>query len=99
MSGATRRAMRRQLAVDAAKYGDHGAYYGMVQRVVRALGRRVAKSDPHDLAMLAALVDDLEEAIETAVAAQREAGFSWSEIGRGLAMSKQAAEQRWGDGR
>lgn len=42
------------------------------------------------------LAAELETAITKAVAGQREAGFSWADIGAPLGMSKQGAQQRWG---
>jgi hypothetical protein len=75
---------------------DHGKYAGMVRRIVRAYGRRIADSDPDDLALILSVRAELDEAIAVAVAGMREAGFSWAEIARPLGMTRQAAQQRWG---
>lgn len=46
-------------------------YLGMVRRVLRAAARRVGEADEFELAELAALRGDLDEAIAQAVAGQR----------------------------
>lgn len=92
------RRIQRQRSVDAGlRATDHGNYYAFARRCVRAFGRRVADSDPADLALLLALRDEVDDAISAAVTAQHAAGFSWSEIAAPLAMSKQAAFKRWGE--
>jgi hypothetical protein len=91
------RKISRQASVDAGlRATDHGDYYAFARRLARAFGRRVANSDPNDLALLLALRDEVDEAITVAVKAQREAGFSWADIAAPLAMTRQAAQQRWG---
>lgn len=75
---------------------DHGKYAGMVRRIVRAYGRRIADSDPDDLALILSVRSELDEAIAAAVAGMRSNGFSWAEIARPLGMSRQAVQQRWG---
>jgi hypothetical protein len=72
-------------------------YVGMVRRIIAAQGRRVAGADPEDLAELAGLHTIVDRAVAEAVAGQRSAGFSWAEIGRGLGITRQAAQQRYGD--
>lgn len=96
MTTAQRR-IHRQASVDAGlRATDHGDYFAFARRLARAFGRRVADSDPADLALLLALRDEVDDAITVAVKAQRAAGFSWAEIAAPLAMTKQAAQQRWG---
>lgn len=68
----------------------------MVSRMIRAHGRRVADADPEDLGSLLELREELEQAIARAVWGQRSAGFSWSQIARGLGTTRQAAQQRYG---
>ncbi len=70
-------------------------YAAMVRRVIRAHGRRVGDADPEDLAELVAMQETLDEAIALAVAGQRDNGFAWSQIGRGLGITRQAAQQRY----
>jgi hypothetical protein len=42
------------------------------------------------------LATELDEAIVLAVIGLREAGYSWAEIPARLGVSRQAAQQRWG---
>lgn len=95
MTGA-QRSISRQLKVDASLRGtDHGDYYRFAVRMARAFGRRVAESDPDDLALLLALRDRVDEQIADAVRSQRER-YSWAEIADGIGMTRQAAQKRWG---
>lgn len=69
----------------------------MLSRMVRAAGRRVADGDPEDLAMLLDVQAELDAAIAAGVRGMRaNTGRSWSEIGRALGVTKQAAAKRWG---
>lgn len=87
----------RQPVVDAEKASDHGGYSGMVRRIIKAYGRRIAKADPTDLVLILAVRDELDAAIDEAVRGMRATGFSWAEIAAPLGISKQAAQKRWGD--
>lgn len=72
-------------------------YLAMVRRMLRAAGRRVADSDPEDLAELLALQADLDQAIATAVHGMRNThGASWADIARATGTTRQAAAMRWG---
>lgn len=70
-------------------------FLAMVRRMLRAAGRRVAVADEVELADLAALRDEVEQVIATAVAGWREQGRSWATIGAALGMTKQGAQQRY----
>lgn len=48
------------------------------------------------LAVLRRIERTTDEVLAEAVANARQAGKSWSEVGRPMGMSKQAAQQRWG---
>lgn len=72
-------------------------FAGAVRRMIRAHGRRVANEDPEDLAGLLELREAVELAISEAVAGQYANGFSWTEIGRGLGISRQAARQAFSE--
>jgi hypothetical protein len=67
-----------------------------VKRMIRAQGRRVAAEDPENLAYLLELREAVNAAIDEAVAGQYAFGFSWTEIGRGLGITRQAARQMYG---
>jgi len=71
-------------------------YAGMVRRILRAHGRRVADGDPEDLAELVAMRSVLDASIAEAVEGMRARGLSWAEIGRGLGTTRQAAQATWG---
>ncbi|MGC5318534.1 hypothetical protein ACPXB5_07305 [Micromonospora arida] len=74
---------------------DEFAAFG--RRIIRAHGRRVANGDVEALRDLVALSSVIDDAIGEAVIGLRAFGYSWSEIGSRLGISKQAAQQRWGD--
>ncbi|WP_433652082.1 hypothetical protein ACQP2C_06355 [Micromonospora zamorensis] len=73
---------------------DEFAAFG--RRIIRAHGRRVATGDVEALRDLVALSSVIDDAIGEAVIGLRAFGYSWSEIGSRLGISKQAAQQRWG---
>lgn len=70
-------------------------FAAMLRRMVRAYGRRVGAGDPVDLATMIEVRDAFDEAIRAAVRGQREAGFTWREIGEGLGTTKNAALMRF----
>ncbi len=72
-------------------------YAQMVRRIIAGHGRRVGEADPEDLAELVGMRDVLEAAIKTAIDGQRANGASWAAIGRGLGITRQAAQMAWGD--
>jgi hypothetical protein len=75
--------------------GDHTDFVAFSRRILRALARRMAVSDPEDLTELLALRDDLDTAIDQAVAGLRASGYSWADIARGTGTTRQAAFARW----
>ena len=81
--------------VDAYAASDHGDYFRMLSRMLRAAGRRVGDADPSDLALLVQLSDELAEITQAAVTRQRES-FSWAQIAEPLGVTRQAVEKRWG---
>ncbi|MGC2652118.1 MAG: hypothetical protein WA317_00625 [Mycobacterium sp.] len=66
-----------------------------VSRLVRAVGRRCAAGDPDSGVWLRMLRQELAEAESEAVAGWRDSGFSDSQIGRELGVTKQAVQKRW----
>ena len=62
---------------------------------MRAYGRRVGAGDVEALASMVSLAGELETAIQEAVIGLRQFGYSWTEIGDRLGISRQAARQRW----
>ncbi len=72
-------------------------YAAFVRRAIRSHGRRVADADPEDLAELVAMHEVLTLAIDDAVLGMRAArSVSWAQIGRALGITRQAAQQRYG---
>jgi hypothetical protein len=70
-------------------------YLGAARRFIRAAGRRVAECDEYELAELIALRNDLETAIDEAVAGQK-TRKSWAGIALATGTTREAAYQRWG---
>lgn len=80
-----------------ARERETGEFLAMVRRMIRAGGKRVAEADEIELGDLISLHADLDQAIATAVAGQRELGKSWTMIAAATGTTKQAAHARWGD--
>ena len=75
---------------------ENDDYSAFTRRIITAHGRRIALGDIEGLADLAARADDIDTAIRHAVTGLRAAGYSWTDIGTRLGMTRQAAQQRWG---
>jgi len=72
-------------------------FAAFAQRIVRAHGRRVAEGDVEALADLAALRECVDRAMQDAVDGLRfDHDYSWSDIGRVLNTTRQAAQMRYG---
>lgn len=76
---------------------ETGEWLSMLRRMIAAAGRRVADADEVELGMLVGLHHDLEDAIAEAVAGQRARGRSWAYIASAMGITRQAAQQRWGE--
>jgi hypothetical protein len=74
------------------RYRETPDYAAMVKRMMRAHGKRVASGNLEDLAELVKLRDDLEQTIALAANGLHQ-DHSWTEIGRVLGISRQAARQ------
>jgi len=79
---------RRQVEND-----EYGAF---VRRVLRAYSRRVGDGDVEALVLLVGLAEEIDAAMAEAITGLRARGYSWAEIGSRLGISRQAAQQRWG---
>jgi hypothetical protein len=75
---------------------ENDDYATFARRVLAAYARRVASGDAEALAQMTALAADLDTAIGQAVTRLRGFGYSWAEIGLRLGITRQAAQQRWG---
>jgi hypothetical protein len=76
---------------------ENPEYAAFLRRVVRACGRRIAAGDVESLALMAELADIIDTSIQDAVTGLRACGYSWAEIGARLGVTRQAAQQRWGN--
>ena len=75
---------------------ENDEYAGFARRVLRAYSRRVALGDIENLTLMVVLSDELDDDIRHAVNGLRQVGYSWAEIGSRLGVTRQAAQQRWG---
>jgi hypothetical protein len=76
---------------------ENPEYASFARRVLKAYARRVAGGDIEALRELSVFVSDVDAATRVAVAGLRRWGYSWTDIANRVGMSKQAAQQRWGD--
>jgi len=76
---------------------ENDDYAAFARRIVAAHGRRIAAGDVERLRDLVALAEEVDHATDTAVAGLRRVGYSWTEIANRLGITRQAAQQRWGD--
>ena len=76
---------------------ENDEYAAFLRRVIRAYSRRVAAGDIEAITTMAALANDLEDAIRQAINALNDFGYSWADIGMRLGITRQGAQQRWGD--
>jgi hypothetical protein len=75
---------------------ENDDYAAFAHRILRAYARRVATGDIEALTRMTHLADDIETAIRNAVIGLRDCGYSWADIGSRLGVTRQAAQQRWG---
>jgi hypothetical protein len=75
---------------------ENDDYAAFAHRIVRAYARRVATGDIEALTRMTHLADEIETAIRNAVIGLRDCGYSWADIGSRLGVTRQAAQQRWG---
>jgi hypothetical protein len=71
-------------------------YAAFARRILRAYARRVADGDVEALIAMTGLSAETDTAISQAVTGLRARGYSWAEIGSRLGITRQAAQQRWG---
>jgi hypothetical protein len=75
---------------------ENDEYEEFIRRILRAYSRRVADGDVEALSLMTGLANELDNAIAEAVKGLRSRGYSWAEIGTRLGLTRQAAQQRWG---
>ena len=70
---------------------------GRWERNMRAMLRHAADQDPEGLAQLVTLLDQTMAQLPEAVQLMRERhGYSWTEIGNALGVTRQSAWERFG---
>jgi hypothetical protein len=75
---------------------ENDDYAAFTRRILRAYARRVADGDVEALIAMTGLAQEIDAAIGQAVMGLRAFGYSWAEIGSRLGITRQAAQQRWG---
>jgi hypothetical protein len=80
----------------AVRVRENDEYAAFARRVLRAYARRVATGDVEALGLMLGLSAEIDTAIGQAVTGLRAFGYSWAEIGSRLGITRQAAQQRWG---
>jgi hypothetical protein len=76
---------------------ENDEYAAFLRRVIRAYSRRVASGDVEAITVMVALAADLEEATRQAITGLRGFGYSWADIAMRLGITRQGAQQRWGE--
>jgi len=76
---------------------ENPEYAAFVRRVLKACARRVAAGDIESLALMAELANTIDSSIRDAVTGLRAHGYSWADIGSRLGVTRQAAQQHWGN--
>jgi hypothetical protein len=76
---------------------ENDEYAAFLRRVIRAYSRRVASGDVEAITTMANLADYLEDATRQAINELNALGYSWADIGMRLGITRQGAQQRWGE--
>ena len=76
---------------------ENDEYAAFLRRVIAAYSRRVAAGDIEAITTMARLAGHLEDATRPAITGLRESGYSWADIALRLGITRQGAQQRWGD--
>ena len=76
---------------------ENDEYAAFLRRVIRGYSRRVAAGDIEAITTMAHLAGHLEDATRQAITGLRGIGYSWADIALRLGITRQGAQQRWGD--
>lgn len=89
--------VNKRLTLNRTQAVENPQYAAFARRILKAYARRVATGDIESLALMAELADTIDTSIRDAVTGLREHGYSWADIGARLGVTRQAAQQRWGN--
>lgn len=78
----------------STNWRENAEFAAHAQRNLNALAIRCGDGDEHDLALALVTANAANAALHEVITLQRHQGKSWTDIGRGLGMSAQGAEQR-----
>ncbi|WP_338025539.1 hypothetical protein, partial [Actinoplanes awajinensis] len=83
----------------AQRHVETAQFDAFARRILRAYARRVAAGDVEALASMVTLATEVDAMLRLAVAGLRAKpySYSWDEIAGRLGVSRQAAQQRYGD--
>ena len=90
MSGGVSAVARAKQTYEAPEMG------AMLGRMMRAMARRAAEGDTEVLSVLVEVEKALGEAKAEAARGAHTFGYSWTEVGRELGITRQAARQMYG---
>ena len=76
---------------------ENDQFAAFARRILRAYARRIADGDVEALRSLTNFSSDVDALTRTAVKGLRDFGYSWADIAGRLGVTRQAAQQRWGD--
>ncbi|HSZ31645.1 MAG TPA: hypothetical protein VK784_18040 [Pseudonocardiaceae bacterium] len=76
---------------------ENDEYAAFLRRVIRAYSRRIADGDIEAIGTMTNLADHLDTAIRQAITGLRKYGYSWADIALRLGITRQGAQQRWGE--
>ena len=79
------------------RHVENDEYAAFLRRAIRAYSRRVAAGDIDAMTDMAAMSQELDAAIRQAITGLRRSGYSWADIAARLGITRQGAQQRWGD--
>lgn len=80
----------------AKRVVENSQFDAFTRRILTAYARRVAAGDIEALRSLASLLSDVDGLTRVAVTGLRGFGYSWSDIGARLGVTRQAAQMRYG---
>ena len=81
----------------ATPLAENSRYAAFTRRILRAYARRISAGDIDALTGMTAPAADIEDATRQAVTGRRGFGYSGAEIAYRIGVTRQAAQQRWGN--